>query len=170
MTGFALYPQARHFWSLQDYGAVLAVMARLKPRTVLEFGPGSSTLALVEGGAIRIDSCEDDADWMATNRKLLAAHLAVELHAYTWADPLTITRLQDRRYDLALIDGPQDEHRRPACIEFALARSRNVMVALECAQGETFLTEACSALAAKHGRQIEMMETGPLAGAFAVLT
>lgn len=170
MTGFQLYPRERHFWSYADYAAVVSVVRRLKPPAVLEFGPGSSTLALLEGGAASIDSCEDDFHWLATNRSMLAPHRAVELHAYTWGDPLTIPALDARRYAFALIDGPHSEGRRPACIEYALQRCDAVMVALECAQGSDFLSAVCRSLAEKHGRAIEVMETGPLAGAFAVLT
>lgn len=167
---FALYQEERHYWSFADYGTVVDVVRKLYARSVLEFGPGSSTLALIEGGASTIYTLEDDPVWTPPARDRLANHWQVaRLIAYTWSDPLVVEQV-DREFDLALIDGPADTTRRPACIEYALARCRAVLVALECAQGDTFLRDACIRLAEKHGRAIEIMETGPLAGAFALLT
>ena len=49
---FRLYPREEHFCSFADYGAILDTVRRLDAKRVLEFGPGHSTLALVEGGAV----------------------------------------------------------------------------------------------------------------------
>lgn len=110
---FALYPEERHWWSMADYGAVLDVMQRLKPERVVEFGPGSSTLSLIEGGAASIDTCEDQTDWFNTYQERIARQFptkdfptTVTMHRYTWADPLVIPALEAKRFDLALVDGP----------------------------------------------------------------
>lgn len=167
---FSLYPSELHWCSFADYGTIVDIVRRLNAQTVLEFGPGSSTLALIEGGARKIDALEDDPVWMGPVRARLFAYDCARLIGYTWCDPLDIPQTDDCKYDLALIDGPADHTKRSPCIEYALSRCRAVLVPLECAQGDTFLRDACIRLAEKHSREIELMETGPLAGAFALLT
>lgn len=169
---FALYPQEQRWWSFNDYGAVLAVMERLQPRRVLEFGPGSSTLALIEGGARQIDCCEDDGDWFDRYRERLELRYPaiVKMRPYVWADPLYVPGLVGERYDLALIDGPRDTTQRPAVIDFCLQRCGAVLVPTEDHDSpSSFLRPVLWALAEKYGRQIEIDETGPLAGGFALL-
>ena len=165
MSEFRLYPQEQHFWSFNDYRTVVAVTRRLKPWRVLEFGPGWSTLALIEGGAVQIDACEDDAHWAAVNReRLVGRYPHVALHAYEWADEIAIAGVDDRRYDLALIDGPAEISRRPAVIRYCLARCAAVLVALETSDG-TLLRTVCESV----GPSVEIIESGPLAGAFALV-
>lgn len=167
---FQMYPEEKHFWSFNDYGAVLDAMHRFDVRgRVLEFGPGSSTLALLEGGASWIVAYEDDPHWLAHyERTIVEKHAEVILLKYDWRDPLDIW--DQSLYSFALIDGPAETARRPACIEFAIKRSAIVMVALECNEGSTLMRDTCIRLAEQHRRAIEIMETGPLAGAFALLT
>lgn len=169
---FALYPEARHWWSLEDYGAVLGTVRALEPRTVLEFGPGSSTLALVEGGARSIDSCEDDPKWFGVHRCRIGVKYygLLALHAYTWADPLTIPVIDDRHYDLALIDGPHDTPRRPAVLEYCLQRASAVLIPTEDHKvASPPLRPSILRLAEKYRASLEIRATGPLSGAFALL-
>lgn len=172
MSGFKLYPEERHWWSFNDYGAVLDVMERLKPKTVLEFGPGSSTLALLEGGSEHIDTLEDDSDWADVYRQRLVDKFPgrVALHEYQWADPLR-TPVDDRRYELALIDGPHGTPHRPAVIEYCLHRCAAVLFPTEDeGRKETSLLRPIArALAAQYWRNLEFIETGPLSGGFALL-
>lgn len=169
---FRLYPEEQHWCSFSDYGAILDVTERLRPKRVLEFGPGSSTLALVEGGAESIDCCEDKPAWEAVHRERLERRFpgVVRIHDYVWSDPLQIPTLFGKQYDLALIDGPRETTRRPAVIEYALQRCSAVVVCTEDHNCAPFLRPIILDLAAKHGRAVEIMETGPLAGGFAVLT
>ena len=165
MSEFRLYPQEQHFWSFNDYRAVVEVTRRLRPWRVLEFGPGWSTLALIEGGAVQIDACEDDAHWAAVNRERLVGHYPhVALHAYTWSERLAIAGIDERRYDLALIDGPAEIARRPSVIAYCLARCAAVLVALETGEG-LLLRTVCE----RFGSGVEIIESGPLAGAFALV-
>jgi len=150
---------------------VLAVMERLKPEHVLEFGPGSSTLALVEGGAQMIDCCEDDPKWFDVYLDRLERQfpIVVKIHPYRWSDPVTVPGLMDFRYDMALIDGPRDTPNRPAVVEFCLQRCSAVLVPTESNEGSTLMRDACTRLALKYGRSLEFMQTGPLAGGFALI-
>jgi len=121
---FALFPKAQRWWSFADHGVLMDLMLRLQPKTVLEFGPGSSTLALVEGGAVSIDTCEDNPDWLAVYEERLAPRFwdILTLHAYTATDPLTIPAIDQRRYDFAFVDGPRLTHTRGREIQYALDR------------------------------------------------
>jgi hypothetical protein len=170
---FKLYQEERHWWSFADYGAVMDVMTRLKPKRVLEFGPGSSTLALIEGGAMRIDTCEDHPSWLAVYRERLEAVYPdiVMVYEYAWSDPLTVPRIARRRYDLALIDGPYTSEKRPPAIAYALQRSKAVLVPTEDGREHTSLLRPhIVRLAERFGFNIEWMDTGPLAGGFALMT
>jgi hypothetical protein len=169
---FVLYPVAKHWWSLNDYAAVLGTVRALAARTVLEFGPGSSTLALVEGGATTIDTCEDDPKWLDVYRRRLGMKFAgvVEVRAYTWADPLTIPAIDGNRYDLALIDGPHDTPRRPVVLEYCLQRCRAVLIPTEDRKvSSPPLRPSIERLADVYRASVEIVETGPLSGAFALM-
>lgn len=165
---FRLYPEERHWWSFSDYRAVLETMRALQPKRVLEFGPGSSTLALIEGGAERVDTCEDDPEWAEVYEDRLQRKFpdVVRLYRYVWADPLAIPAIDGDRYDLALIDGPRDTMSRLAVVRYALERCAAVLVPAEL-ESEDFLP-ALRAIAAERGWDLSVRETGPLAGGFAL--
>lgn len=170
---FRLYPEERHWWSFNDYGAVIDVMQRLTPKRVLEFGPGSSTLALIEGGATKIDTCEDNPDWYQIYEKRLehAYPEIVTLHPYIWSDPLMVPDITRRRYDLALIDGPLGSLQRPPVIEYALQRSASVLVPTEDhGLRNSHLRPHIARLAEQYDRTVEIFETGAHSGGFALLT
>lgn len=171
MRTFRLYPEERHWCSFADYGAILDATARLGARRVLEFGPGSSTLALIEGGATAIDCCESDPHWFAVYRERLeAAHpTIVAMQAYRWAAPLRIPQTDDKAYDLSLVDGPHETTDRPACIAYALERCSAVLVPLEEHSAPAYLRRVVEELAWQYGRTVEIVETGPLAGAYALI-
>lgn len=177
MRTFRLYPTERHWWSFQDYACVIDVMERLQPQTVLEFGPGSSTLALIEGGAKHIDCCEDDDTWHAVYKVRLQDKYPdiVTLHEYRWSERINIPALDYKVFEFGLVDGPFGTPQRPAAIEYALKRCGSVLVPTEewhdgKSQPALGLRSAIATLAKKHSRHVEIMETGPLSGAFALIT
>jgi hypothetical protein len=149
-------------------------MTRLHPKRVLEFGPGSSTLALIEGGASKIDTCEDDPKWEGVYRQRLEARYPaiVKLHAYQWSDPISISGLDREAWDLGLIDGPLGTPRRFAAIEYCVQRCAAVLVPTEDdgRKHKSFLRPIIEDIASRHDRAVEYMETGPLSGGFALLT
>lgn len=169
MSPFRLFPAETHFWSFGDYAAVLDVMAKTRPASVLEFGPGSSTLALIEGGAARIDACEDDPAWFTVYRdRLERRYPAVRLRPYRWQPELRILGVDGERYDLALIDGPHAIDRRPAAIAYACARAVRVLMPTEEAEGRS-LRPDIDRIAAAEGRLVTYIDTGPPSGAFALM-
>lgn len=172
---FRLYPEERHWWSFNDYGAVLDAMAKLtaagKPiARVLEFGPGSSTLALIEGGATTIDSCEDDPVWAKTYEERLQAKYPsiVTIRRYTWSEPLTVPFVDGQRYDLALIDGPLGSDRRADVLRYCLDRCASVVLPTE--DRNRKVREAIVSIADERGLVADLWDTGPLSGGFALLT
>lgn len=169
MTEFELYPEERHWWSMNDYRAVLDTMRQLKPARVLEFGPGSSTLALIEGGASHVDTLEDDPDWATTYEERLQAKYPaiVTLHRYAWSDPLSIPSIDGETYDLALIDGPLGTNRRPAVVAYCLDRCAAVLAPTE--DGNPGFRLELRRIAEARGLALEIRETGPLSGGFALL-
>lgn len=171
---FDLYPEERHWWSFNDYRAVLDVVRARAPRRVLEFGPGSSTLALIEGGAIEIDTCEDAPDWAEVYEARLVPRFpsptypaGIRLHRYTWGEPLMIPALEGASYDLALIDGPHGTDRRVEVVRYCLDRAAAILLPTEDAN-RAFMP-AVRALAAARGWRVTAWQTGPLSGGFALL-
>lgn len=168
---FALYPDERHWWSFSDYAHVLETVRALGAKKVLEFGPGSSTLALVEGGATLIDTCEDDPEYSDVYDARIVARFPeiVRMRRYEWADPLIVPGIESERYDLALIDGPRDTTRRPDVLRYALARCEFVLMPAECDSDHAGLQPAIREIAAAAGREVEFKTTGPTAGVFALV-
>ncbi len=166
---FTLYPEERHWWSFNDYGAVLDTMRLLQPKRVLEFGPGSSTLALIEGGAAHIDTLEDNPDWAEVYETRLAGKYPelVRVHRYVWADPVTIPAIDGEHYDLALIDGPLGTDRRGAVVRYCLDHCDAVLAPTE--DGNPKFRKELQDIAKATGWSIDIRETGPLSGGFALL-
>ena len=126
---FKLYPEALPWWTFEDYQSMLDAMARFKPRTVLEFGPGSSTLAMIEGGAGHIDTLEDNPEYYARTHERLALRFPdrVTVHRYRHNDPVSVDACDSKRYDLGFVDGPRNTMERPASFAYALARCAVVL-------------------------------------------
>lgn len=171
MRSYSLFPEEQHWCSFNDYGAIVDVTARLKPASVVEFGPGSSTLALIEGGAGRVDCMEDDAGWLKVHRERLARRFPgrVAIHKYEWGDPLSVDGCTGLTFDMALVDGPREVARRPAVIEWCARRCAAVLVPTEDHGCRPVLRPLISRIAAAHGMTVEWMETGPLAGGYALM-
>lgn len=170
MSEFRLYPEERHWWSFNDHRAVMETMLERRPTRVLEFGPGSSTLALIEGGATTIDTCEDNPDWAGVYEERLQGKFPeiVRLHRYTYAAPLTIPAIDGQTYDLALIDGPLGTNGRPLVVRYCMARCAAVLTPTE--DGNPEFRRALHVIAAMSGWTLTIRETGPLSGGFALLT
>lgn len=171
MNPFKLYPAEAAWWSFTDYQAVLDAMQSTGARRVLEFGPGSSTLALIEGGAETVDTCEDAPDWAEVYEERLVKRFPriVRLHRYTFGDPISIPQVNMKRFDLALIDGPRSTEARAAVVPYAMDRADWVLVALEEHKVKPWLRGIVKTLAKERDRKVKFTKTGPLAGAFALI-
>lgn len=169
---FRLYPVEQHWCSFNDYGVMLATVQRLGARRILEFGPGWSTLALIEGGADWIDACEDDPHYFAKYVERLEDRFPakIAMRPYNYRTPLFVPFVDDApRYDLALVDGPRETERRPVVIEYALARSDAVLVPLEEGDREGGFLRDYLAMRPRDCAVEWIEDAGPLAGAWALL-
>lgn len=102
-----LYPaEGASWWSRADHDNLLEGLARFKPQRVLEFGPGASTLTLIEGGAAQVETYEDDPDWAALYRERLAKQFPqiVTVHYYLRG---RVPDVGGKLFDLAFVDGPK---------------------------------------------------------------
>lgn len=170
----SLYPSTpAHWWTRQDHDAVVAVVRRLGAKHVLEFGPGTSTLSLIEGGATLIDACEDDEHYFKVHKERLGGQFPtiVRMRPYRWAPLPSVLGCDSTSFDLGLVDGPRQTERRAAVIVYAMERCRHTLVPLEEGSGEhPRIREVVTRFASLYQRPVEWIEgTGPLAGAFALI-
>lgn len=166
------------WWGENDHRAVVAAMAKTGAKRALEFGPGASTLSLIDGGATSVDTCEDNPDWAQVYEERLVKRFPgkdspcdVRLHRFAWPEGkgLSIPALKKQRFDLCLIDGPRGMERRPDVIRFALARSNWVLIPLEELTSGLKMRPIVLEIAEKVGRPVQVTQTGPLSGAFALI-
>lgn len=140
---FKLYRM--HPWfPIEDYAALYDLTLRVRPASVLEFGPGTSTLAFVEAGVGRIVTCEDVVDRVAG--------LRTQFEQYG-----TVTVVPNHhpahygRFDLGFVDGPVRTEDRGPNIAYALAHCDVVAVHDARRDGVRQAVE----LAFRSGRRIE---------------
>lgn len=171
-TAFALYREIHPWCTEADYRTILDTVRGRQAKRVLEFGPGNSTLALIEGGAQQIDTCEASLEWMTVWRNRLEKRFAqVALYHYEiLGDRLTVpVELAGKTYDLGFVDGPTRIHERPAVIRYALDRCSAVLVPTEDFETTPFLRTVVQELADARQRPVAFMETGPAAGGYALI-
>lgn len=167
---FALFPEEQPWCSFADYRMILDTVRGLGAATVLEFGPGYSTLAIIEGGATTIDICEDDPHWLQVYTERLNYPPFVKPFLYDWKLPLDIPGLRNF-YDLAVVDGPHQTPLRIDAVRFAMARAKVVLVPTEDAGRElrSYLRPLLFDLAVQEHWDFMVTNTGPVAGGFALL-
>lgn len=170
MRTFKLYPEEQHWWSFADYEGLLSIVERFKPRRVLEFGPGSSTLAIVEGGAEIVYSCEDDREWLDTYAGRFVRY-PIALYQYTWSENISVPGLDDApMFDLAFIDGPRVTTNRLSVLRYCIAHSRVVVCPAEQPRETSYLAKHIPGIALQCGMDVEWETTGPFTYAMAILT
>jgi hypothetical protein len=138
---FRLYNEERRIFSFEDYGALLTECRRLKVRTSLEFGPGISTLALVEAGAAVV-TCEYSERWLNGARELLKGYSEVRVLRYFNEPEARVEGLAAAEtFDMAFVDSPlglpsrgavrhaaQEECNRLNTVLFAIERAPVVLL------------------------------------------
>lgn len=103
---FRLYKDERSVFSFDDYAALLSEVARIGAKRVLEFGPGVSTLALIEADCTEIITLEYQARWMATAKNRLWQYKNVKLLHYENRPEINIPDLEFARFDMIFVDSP----------------------------------------------------------------
>lgn len=172
MRTFRLYPEEKHWWSFNDYGAVLDVVTELNAKRILEFGPGSSTLSLIEGGATHVDTFESDPHWATVHESRLVPRYPEIIHLHRFsvdakADPVAAVA-KGQPYDLALIDGPIDPDTRVGILVHCVETWRCAAVLIP-ADASKEISKRIAALRRRKDLTVETRQTGPLAGSFTLI-
>jgi hypothetical protein len=97
-------------FSAHDNTMLVAEVRRIGAKTALEFGPGASTLALVDAGLEKIVTLEHDPDWLATQADKFKDLSQVRVARYV-DDPI-VTADENGEFDIAFVDSPQGFHYR----------------------------------------------------------
>ena len=102
---FELYKAETPYLKFEDYGLIIEEVKRANAKTALEFGPGASTLALIESGLERIVTCEHDRGWREKAKTKFRDFPQVKVIAYL-NEPIAVAEI-DRKFDIAFVDSPQ---------------------------------------------------------------
>lgn len=103
---FKLYTVEEGRFPFIDYGELIKYASGAK--SALEFGPGLSTLALIEAGVKHIVTCEHDPEWHRRSVESLKPYPQCRvLHYDNVAPEANVEALKDNeQFDLAFVDSP----------------------------------------------------------------
>lgn len=104
---FELFREERAVFTFDDYAAVMGAVRGVK--RVMEFGPGASTLAMIEAGVEHIVSAECSSLWEAKARVSLQEYIdagRVEIIRFTNTVPVTFSQEVEGPFDLVFVDSP----------------------------------------------------------------
>jgi hypothetical protein len=104
---FELFREERAVFTFDDYAAVMGAVRGMK--RVMEFGPGASTLAMIEAGVEHIVSAECSPLWEAKARVSLHEYIdagRVEIIRFTNTVPVTFSQEVEGPFDLVFVDSP----------------------------------------------------------------
>lgn len=102
---FKLYTAQQHTFPFADYGLLMELAKDAK--SVLEFGPGISTLALIEAGVGKIVTLEHDPEWFDVAVAKFKEYPQVTVGHYADEVPVTADKIADQEFDLAFVDSPK---------------------------------------------------------------
>jgi hypothetical protein len=100
---FKLYTVEQNCLPFVDYGTLLREFQGAK--TVLEFGPGASTFALIEAGVEKIVTLEHLAEWYDKALEKFKDYPQVEIRQY-YDEPTVLADVEED-FDVALVDSPK---------------------------------------------------------------
>jgi hypothetical protein len=100
---FKLYTVEQDCLPFRDYAALLKEFQGAK--TALEFGPGVSTLALIEAGVEKIVTLEHLAEWYDKALEKFKDYPQVEIRQY-YDEPTVLADVEED-FDVALVDSPK---------------------------------------------------------------
>lgn len=104
---FDLFRTEQAVFTFDDYAALMGAARGM--RNILEFGPGASTLALIEAGVERIVSAECNPKWEAAANERLKDYVAagrVEIVRFTNTAPVAFCPSVVGPFDLVFVDSP----------------------------------------------------------------
>jgi hypothetical protein len=100
---FKLYTEQKPTFPFVDYGMLVKEATGVK--SALEFGPGISTLALIEAGVERIVTLEHDPIWFDKAVKQFKDYPQVEVRPYK--DEPVVEADVEGKFDIAFVDSPK---------------------------------------------------------------
>lgn len=166
---FDLYRQEKAIFTFDDYNALLEECRTRNANRVLEFGPGISTLALIESGCGAILTCEYNDRWFNSAHELFKGRPEVSLLRYRNDPEVSVAGLApDDTFDLAFVDSPigipsrgtvrhpgQEDCNRLNTVLFALERAAVVLLHDAKRPGE----EMTLSRVAASGHAVSMIDT-----------
>lgn len=102
---FDLYREESRIFEFCDYAALMQECRRVKAQSILEFGPGISTLALIESGAEKIVTCEYQDRFYVQAIERLKGYPVAKVIRYL-NQPIVQVDGLSRRFDFAFVDSP----------------------------------------------------------------
>jgi hypothetical protein len=130
-----------------EYEWLAGIVQSLGIRSVLEFGPGSSTYAFLESGC-EIWSLENNPEWLINAREQFSGFTNVHLYGYEIEADLALDEIPGGKFDCAFVDGPNG-------IDYFIYHSR--LCSLDYARTRTNLIFLHDARRPKEIRSIEYM-------------
>lgn len=109
-TPYKLYPFDSPTFFAKDYGLLMEHAKGAK--SALEFGPGSSTLALIEAGVGRILTCEYDEGWREKAKEKFKDFPQVEIIPF-YDEPEARADIEGQ-FDIAFVDSPKGYKAHPS--------------------------------------------------------
>lgn len=105
---FLLYSNEATVFDFDDYAGLLNETRRIGAKKVLEFGPGFSTLALLEAGCTDITSLENSPIWLNRAKRRLRQYQYVHLGTYQDVPNMSLPGLDDdhQQFDMIFVDSP----------------------------------------------------------------
>lgn len=103
---FKLYSQEHRIFEFVDYAVLMDECRRVKARSVLEFGPGSSTMAFIEAGCDRVVTCEYQDRWLNAAVEKLKSYPQVSVHRFVNKLDVEVHGVSRNDFDLAFVDSP----------------------------------------------------------------
>jgi len=105
---FDLYKNERRTFPYEDYGQLIDEVQVSGAKTAIEFGPGISTLALIESGLEEIVTCEHDQNWIDCYQRQYAKHKQVKFYKFKNEPEVVILDLDpDKQFDFGFVDTPK---------------------------------------------------------------
>ena len=108
---FRLYQKEEDTLPFADYQMIMDEVRRIGAKTALEFGPGYTTLALIEAGVEKIVSLESDGEWLEKKRDELRIYPQVHIAHYNNSPVVTADPIAEQGvFDIAIVDAPAGFH------------------------------------------------------------
>jgi hypothetical protein len=102
---FKLYTEEKLTFPFNDYALLMQQVNDLGAKSCLEFGPGITTLALIEAGVEKIVTLEHDLEWLGEKIEQFKDYPQVSVGRYH-DEPIVLADVEED-FDMAFVDSPQ---------------------------------------------------------------